>query len=128
MRTIMPVLIVFSIAVAGGIVAGSGFGDAWGADPPQTAAAQSQLNQSASQVNPNDQPISGPVSSGESDIVGLIANGLGTIVDVGAAVVLLPITLVQLGFPKWFSYPLGSLAYVLVGIGVIEWAANREWS
>jgi hypothetical protein len=128
MRTITPVLLVFAIAAASLMLAGSGFAGAWGAEPPQTAAAQSQLNQSAGQANPNDNPISGPVSSGESDIVGLIANGLGSIVDFAGAVILLPITLVQMGFPKWFAYPLGSVAYIIAGVGVIEFGTNREWS
>lgn len=128
MRTTMPVLMVFAIAVAGSMLALSGFGAAWGAEPPQTAAAQEQLNDSAAQANPNDQPVAGPVSSGQSDVVGLIANGLGSIVDFAGAVALLPLTLINLGFPVWFAVPLGSVAYLLAGIGIIEFGTNREWT
>jgi hypothetical protein len=128
MRTTAPVLLVFAVAVAGSMLALSGFGAAWGADPPQTDAAQSQLDESADQANPNNTPVSGPVSSGESEIIGLIASGLGSIVDFAAAVALLPLTLINLGVPAWFAYPIGSIAYLLAGIGVIEFATNREWT
>jgi hypothetical protein len=121
-------MLVFTIAVAGSMLALSGFGAAWGAEPPQTEAAQSQLDQSADQANPNDAPISGPVSSGDSDIVGLIASGLGSITDFAAAALLLPVTLMDLGFPAWAAIPIGSFGYLLAGIGVIEFATNREWT
>jgi hypothetical protein len=128
MRTLASVLVVFAIAVAGSMMALSGFGAVWGADPPQTQAAQDQLDDSAAQANPNDEPISGPVSSGESDIVGLIANGSSAIVDFAAAVVLLPITLIKMGFPAWFALPIGSVAYLIAGVGAIEFVTNREWT
>jgi hypothetical protein len=127
MRTIAPVLLVFTIAVAGSMLGLSGFGAAWGAEPPQTQAAQDQLDQQSDAANPNNEPIAGPVSSGESDIVGLIASGLGSITDAAAAVVLLPWTLIELNFPAWFAIPIGSIGYLLAGIGVIQFATNREW-
>lgn len=128
MRTIAPVAIILAIGVAGVMIGMSGFGAAWGADPPQTQGAQENLNDSAEDMNPNEGPVSGPVSSGESDVVGLIADGLSSLVDIGAAVVLLPVTLMELGFPAYFAVPIGSLAYILVGIGLVEFATNREWT
>lgn len=128
MRTVAPVLLVFCVAVAGSMVGLAGFGAAWGAEPPQTQAAQDQLETNATEANPNNEPVAGPVSSGESDVVGLIADGLGTLTDFAAAVVLLPVTLRELGFPWWFAAPIGSFAYLLAGIGLIEFATNREWT
>jgi hypothetical protein len=127
MRNTAPMLLVFAIAVSGTMLAMSGFGAVWGAEPPQTQAAQEQLANNASEANPNNGPISGPVSSGDSDIVGLIANGLGSVTDWVGAVVLLPVTLKKLGFPWWFAAPLGSLAYIITGFGIIEFATNREF-
>jgi hypothetical protein len=133
MRGTVPVLIVLCIGVAGLMLGGAGFHDAWGAPSPQTGGAQGELNKSASDLQPanrpdNDSLISGPVSSADSSIVGLIASGLGSIVNAAGSVVFLPVTLVNLGFPTWFAYPLGSIAYIVVGISVIEFATNREWT
>ena len=133
MRGITPVLIVLCIGVAGAMLGGSGFADAWGSPTPETTGAQEELNGSASDLQPANRPnddsvISGPVSSADSSIVGLIASGLGTLVNTAGAVVLLPMTLVNLGFPAWFAYPLGSIAYVVVGVSIIEFDTNREWT
>lgn len=128
MRTIVPVLIVLAIGTSGAMLGMSGFADDWGAEPPQTDAASSQVNQSAKNVSPNNGPVEGPVSSGESNIVGLIASGLGSLVDIAGAVIVLPVTLMNLGFPAWFAIPIGSIAEVIVGIGVFEFATNREWT
>lgn len=128
MRTLAPIMVVLALAVSGSMLGMAGFWDAWGAPAPQTDAAQDQLEENQDQVNPNDVPVEGPVSSGESDVVGLIANGLGSMTDLAGAVIVLPITLINLGFPAWFAIPVGSLGYLLAGVGVIEWATNREFT
>lgn len=128
MRTIAAVGVVLALGVAGMMLGMSGFADAWGASPPKTTAAQEELNKSAGEVGPGNTPVSGPVSSADSSIVGLISSGLGGAVKVAGAVILLPLTLVNLGFPAWFAVPLGLLAQVITGIGIIEFATNREWT
>ena len=128
MRTITPVLLVLAIGTAGMMLGMSGFTAAWGAPAPQTDAAADAVNGSAGSVGPNEGPVSGPVSTGDSSIVGLIVSGLSSLVDIAGAVVLLPLTLMNLGFPAWFSVPLGLLAQAIVGIGLVEFATNREWS
>lgn len=128
MRTIAPLLVVLAIAVSGGMLGASNFQSAWGGEPPQTTAAQGELNNSSSDLAPSSQPVSGPVSAADSSVVGLIASGLSGIVEAAGAVALLPLTLINLGFPAWFSIPLGLLAQLITGIGIIEFATNREWS
>jgi len=128
MRTLVPVLVVLCIGTSGAMLGMSGFADSWGADPPSVESASSQVNGSAENVSPNEGPVEGPVSSGDSSIVGLIANGLGSLVDIAGAVIVLPLTLVNLGFPKWFAIPIGTVAEVIVGVGVFEFATNREWT
>jgi len=128
MRTTAPILIVLCIGVAGAMIAGSGFADAWGTPEPQTAGAQEQLEEQSDAVNPAGETgsASGPVSSGESSIVGLVVDGSKSIVGFAASVILFPMTLMNLGAPSWFALPLGSIAYLIAGIGVIEFATNRE--
>lgn len=130
MRTTAPILIVLCIGVGGGMIGMSGFADAWGAPQPETTGAQEQLEDTSESVNPAgpEGSASGPVSSGESSIVGLVVDGATSIVGIAASVALLPVTLMNLGFPAWFALPLGSLAYLIAGIGVIEFATNREWT
>jgi len=128
MRTTVAVMAVMALGLSGLMLGGAGFADAWGSPAPKTDLAQERLQNSSESVNPTNNPVSGPVSQADSSTVGLIADGLGSVVDLGAAVVALPITLTNLGFPAWFAYPLGSLAYVITGIGLIEFATSREWT
>lgn len=128
MRTITPVMIVMCIGLAGAMVSGAGLADAWGTDPPQTAAAQEQLNKNSDRVDPQGTPVKGPVSSGDSDLVGVIVNGITSLVKTAAAVAVMPVTLMNLSFPIWFAVPVGSFGTLLVGIGIVEFASNREWT
>jgi uncharacterized protein (DUF983 family) len=40
-------------------------------------------------------------------------------------VVLLPMTLVDLGFPVWFAVPVGAPATIVASIGVIQFVTGR---
>ncbi len=128
MRTIMPVLVVLAIGVAGAMLGMSGFESAWGAEPPSVEPASSQVNESAGSVGVEEGPVEGPVNSGESSIVGIVVDGLQSLTDIAGAVLVLPVTLMNLGFPAWFSIPVGAVAEALVGIGIIEFATNRVWN
>lgn len=127
MRTIASVLVVLALGASGIMLGSAGFEAAWGAEPPQTAAAQEDLQDSAANSSVSEGPVSGPVNSGESSIVGLIVDGIASIVSVAGAVILLPVTLINLGFPAWFALPIGALAELIVGIGIIQFATNRVW-
>lgn len=128
MRTIAFVLVVFSIGVAVAMVTGAGFADAWGGQPPQSQAAQEELENASSGANPNAEPIQGPVSSGESSLTGIIVDGFTSIFDFASAVVALPATLMDLGFPGWFANPVGRIAQLIAGIGGIQFATGRDWT
>ena len=128
MRTLAPIMIVLCIGVAATMVGMAGFADAWGSPDVETTAAEEELDQNADSVAPQEGSAEGPVSSGESSIVGIIVDGSRSLVGIAAAVALLPATLMNLGFPAWFALPLGSIAYLVAGVGVIEFATNRNWS
>jgi len=123
----VPVFVVLAIGVAAAMIGMSGFIDAWGGEPPQVDAAASEVNESGAAVSPEQGPVEGPVSSGESNIVGLVVSGLGSLTDIAGAVVVLPITLMNLGFPAWFAVPIGTIAEAIVGIGIIQFATQRDW-
>lgn len=127
-----PVLMVLVIASAGAMLGASGFADAWGAEPPSTSAAQDELNESrnADPIQPGDNEtgVSGPVSGASGgDIVGLIISGAQAMGRIIGAVLVLPITLINLGFPAWFAIPLGGLFEVIVGISAIQFVTGRDW-
>lgn len=127
-----PVFMVLCLAVAGAMLGASGFADAWGAEPPKTDAAQDELNQSreADPINPgpNSTGVSGPVNGASgSDIVGLIISGAQSLASIVAGVVVLPITLINLGIPAWAAVPIGGLAEVIVGISLIQFVTGRDW-
>jgi len=128
MRTIAPILLVLVLGVSGSMLTMSGFGAAWGVDDPSIGPATDQVDEQADAVGPANGSATGPVTSGESSIVGLVVDSSQSIVGVAGSVMLLPITIMNLGFPAWFAIPIGSLAYVIAGIGVIEFATNREWT
>lgn len=127
-RTTIPVLVVLALGTAAVMLGMSGFADVWGSPTPQVERAGDHVNESAASVSPQNGSVQGPVSSGDSSIVGLIADGLGSLTDIAGGVVLLPLTLIKLGFPRWFAIPIGSLAELIVGIGLFEFATNREWT
>lgn len=120
-------VMVLSVGVAAMMLGMSGFTAAWGAPAPQTDAAVSELNRSNENFNASDPPVEGPVSSTDSSFIGLLTSGLQSVVDVAAAVVVLPLTLINLGFPAWFSVPLGLLAQFLTAVGVVQFATKRDW-
>jgi hypothetical protein len=68
----------------------------------------------------------GPNQGG--NIIGLIFAGLDRLIGLAGLVLLLPAELHDLGFPWWFSLPIGLLAQTIVGIGIFEFASQREWT
>jgi hypothetical protein len=127
MRTIAALLLVLALGTSGAMLEASGFSDAWGAEPPKTSGAQEAVEDQADAVSPDQGPVVGPVNSDDNSIIGLVVDGLDSLVDLAGAVVLLPITLMNLGFPAWFAIPIGTLTNVIAGIGIIQWATQRQW-
>lgn len=125
---VASVMLVFALGTSGMMLGMSGFTQAWGAEPPRTAAAQEEVKKSSEQLKPQNKPNTGPVSEADSSVVGLISSGLSSLTNIAGAVVLLPQTLINLNFPAWFAVPVGLIPHTLVGISLIEFATNREWT
>lgn len=126
MRGIAGVMIVVAIGIASMMLGMSGFGTAWGAPDTGGSPAAAEVNDSASEVGPQGQPISGPVSTGDSSVVGLIVSGGQAFISFLGSVAVFPIVLIDLGFPPYMAVPGGILAQLLAGISIIEWYSNRE--
>lgn len=128
MRTLYPLLVVLALGAATIVWTLSGVGAIYGVSDPigDGSPASDALENQAENSSANQGVESSARSSGDS-VVGLIFSGLGTIVSVASMVVLLPWELQRLGFPHYFAYPIGLLAQTLVGVGIIQFATNREY-
>jgi len=132
MRTTAPVVFVLALGVAFAVFGSTGLAGVWGvADAPGGEQVESNLNQSAANSSAgNPSEFDGQVgeSDGETNLIGLTIASLDIIASAGAAVVLLPVTLISLGMPAYAAVPLGLFLQVIVGIGIVEFATGREWT
>jgi hypothetical protein len=128
-RTAKIVLVVAAIGTASLMWGLSGFGALYGQSDPVGGlssgdAVSAQANASAVSENGS---FSGAASASDDSIVGLIISGTSTLVAFAGMVALLPVELSALGLPFWFAYPIGLIAQALVGLGIVQFAAGREW-
>lgn len=127
MDTKIPVLFVIAIAVAGTMWGMSGITETLQTNPGENLDSPDQLEDQANDSAVNeDGEFSGPVNPGdESNIIGLIISGGRAIADIFALVILLPFELHSLGFPRWFSYPIGLAIQTFASIGIIQFITGR---
>jgi|APHM01.1.fsa_nt_gi hypothetical protein len=124
-RTLFPIVAVLALGVALLMMQGSGFnalitgsqdpgplGDAIGNQADSSPANEGSLNATRS-------------AAGEGSIAGLILGGGETALDVVGLLALLPVTLERLGFPTWFALPLGSIVYIISGLGIAQFVSGR---
>lgn len=129
-RTIGAVLFVLAIGTASLIWGLSGVGTIHGQDDPVSGLESGDAVHEAS----NESAVGGgnftgeaSASEGEGDIVGMIISGISSVTGFVAMVGLLPWELQRLGFPAYFAFPIGFLAQGIVGIGIVQFATNREF-
>lgn len=132
MRTTAPVVFVLALGVAFAIVGATGIAGIWGVqDAPGGDRVEGNLKDNAGDSPAgNDDTFDGQVgrSGGETNLIGLVISGLGILASAAAAIVLLPLTLTDLGFPAYAAFPIGLFLQVIVGIGIVEFASGREWT
>jgi len=127
MRTTYPLAIVLALGLMAAFFAGSGF-NAIVTGEHKTEQVSDAVNDSAnSSVIGDDNNLTGSrSSSGEGSIVGLVIGASGTVIDIVSMVLLLPLTLRNLGFPVWFAVPVGGFAELLLSIGFIQFVTGRQ--
>lgn len=130
MRTVGVLAVVLSFGVAFALVAGSGVGIAiFGEDPSGEPAGETldELGEDAAIGDEEGEGIGADVGSdSEPTVTGFVLSGGQFVVSLLGSVALLPITLVNLGFPTWFAFPIGSAAQIIAAIGVFQFVTGRE--
>lgn len=127
MDTKLPVILVLSLAVAAAMWGGSGIAADLTTNPAGDLQSDGNFEEEANDSSISDDgEFEGPVASNEEgNIVGLIISGGRSIAGVFALAVLLPGELIALGIPAWAALPLGLLAQMIVGIGIIQFVTGR---
>ena len=122
MRAMFAVALALSMAMAGLFMAGSGFN----AVVAQEDKASSIAGELEDKANTSDTSFeSSARSEDDGSIAGFIISGTSDVVGLIWMVVAMPATLENIGFPKWFAQPIGLGFYVLVAIGVAQFASGR---
>lgn len=130
-KTIGPVMFVLALGVATVIWGMSGAGALYGTQDPVSGAQSGDALHNASDNSSvsGEGNFSGAASgeTGDEGIVGIVISGIGFVVGFVKMVGLLPFELMNLGFPPYFAVPIGLLAQALVGVGIVQFATNREY-
>lgn len=128
-KSVLGVVLAFGLAFA--LLAGSGIGAAvFGASPgdADTARTLDDLGDDAS-VDAADEDggfAADVTGDNEPTVVGVAISGGQFVAQLVGAVALLPVTLMRLGFPRYFAVPVGGVAQVIAFIGLAQFVAGRE--
>lgn len=122
MRAMFAVALALSMAMAGLFMVGSGFNMAVGHEeraPTISEELDSKANGSSVSFD------SSARSEDDGSIAGFIISGVTDVVNLVIMVALMPLTLRDLGFPKWFADSVGYGFYVLLSVAVAQFASGR---
>jgi hypothetical protein len=119
------VAVVLAIAVAGLMFGLSGYGDLYGNDPTSgLGPAESALNDTAANESVEG-GVGGQISGQDPSLVSLTVNGASSIASILAFIALLPVSLQNLGFPFWFSVPVGLVVQLMGFISMVQFVSGR---
>lgn len=126
MRTAFTVAMVVSLAISGLMFAGSGFNQAVGVED-RTSTLGDELEETANESRGTGDGgfDSSARSQDDGSITGFIISGTTAVVSVIWMVVLMPVTLQNIGFPVWFATPIGLAFYVFASVGAAQFASGR---
>lgn len=129
-KTVIGVVLCFGVAFA--MLGGSGVGAAvFGENPDDhetTRAIDKIADNAAVDEDDEDSGLSAEVTGdSEPTLVGVAIAGGQFAVQLVAAVALLPLTLMQLGFPSYAAVPLGGIAQIVGLIGLVQFIRGSEY-
>lgn len=126
-RTAFLLAVVLSIGVMMTLFAGSGFNALVAGSQDAGPLSDAINNQGSDSVVNGSEDISSDRTGSSGSLAGLVLSSARRIGDVIGLVSFLPITLQRLGFPRWFALPLGSVVYLIAGIGIVQFLSGRVY-
>ena len=129
-KPIIGVVLAFGVAFA--LLGGSGIGPAvFGEDPDAETERVIEDISEEGDVNVDEDGEGGLGADiggdNEPTVTGVIISGGQFAAQLVAAVALLPLTLVRLGFPTYFAVPVGGLAQIIAFIGLVQFIGRTEY-
>jgi len=125
-RTTYPLALILCFGLVMGMFAGSGFNGIVDGDRGTGQASDALAEQgNQSKINDSESIDASRASSDDGSIAGVILSSGRSVLSIVGMIALLPVTLQNLGFPGWFVAPVGSLFYVVSGIGIIQFISGR---
>jgi hypothetical protein len=129
-KSVLGVVLAFGVAFS--VLAGSGIGAAvFGASPADadTTRTLEDISDEAS-VDPDSETgglAADVTGDNEPTLVGVAISGGAFASELVASVALLPVTLIRLGFPRYFAVPVGGVAQIIAFIGLIQFVRGTEY-
>jgi hypothetical protein len=125
MRSNILIGVVMSLALAGALMTGSGFAGLVGKGDP-TGDINEKVNKKAENSTLKDGDLSGEDAPSDDDsIISLVIDGAQEIANIIGMVTLLPLTLINMGFPSWFAIPVGAPITIIASIGLVQFVTGR---
>ena len=129
-KSVLGVVLAFGVAFA--LLAGGGIGAAvFGASPgdADTARTLEDISTDASvDTDAEGGGLSADVAGdNEPTLVGVAISGGQFAAQLVGAVALIPVTLIRLGFPRYFAVPVGGVLQVIAFIGLVQFVRGTEY-
>lgn len=133
MRTKGVIGLVLAFGLAFALLGGSGIGATIFGENPDSAESTGTLGDliDDSDISEDDDGGGGLVGDvggdNEPTVTGIIISGGQFAAQLVAAVALMPLTLMRLGFPAYFAIPAGGIAQIIAFIGLVQFIGGREF-
>lgn len=125
MRTTWGVALALAIGVATIMFTASGYAGQTQADPTEGLGPLGDGVEAQEDNSTIETGVDGAAGSTDQPLISFILSGGGALLSTAKLVALLPIALINLGFPTWFAVPVGSVVTIGTGIGIVQFISGR---
>jgi len=127
-KGVLGLVLAFGLAFA--LLSGSGIGAAVFGESPGDAETTRTIEEVSNQSSVDESDEGGLQSDvtgdNEPTLVGLAISGGKFLAGLVGAVALLPLTLIELGFPAYFALPVGGIAQIIAFVGLVQFTRLGE--
>ena len=128
-KPVLGVVVAFGVFFA--LLAGSGVGATVFGESPGDAETTRTLEDISEDANVDSESEGGGLAAdvtgdNEPTVVGVAISGGQFVAQLVGAIVLVPQTMIRLGFPSWFSVPAGNVLRIIGFIGLAQFVTGRE--